>query len=71
MPGSTISETRHRKEAGMSETYKIIRKYKDDNHPDNDRVIKTDLTLKEARDHCNDPDSHEEGVWFDAFYEED
>lgn len=51
-------------------TYEIVRKYKDLSHPDNNKVIKTGLTLKEAREHCSSDDSHEKGVWFDCFYEE-
>lgn len=54
----------------MEKTYKIIRKYKDDSHPDNNKEIATDLTLAEAKAHCSDPDNEEPDVWFDAFYEE-
>lgn len=52
------------------ETYEIVRKYRDNNHPDHNKVIKTGLTLKEARKHCSSEETHEPGVWFDAFYEE-
>ena len=52
------------------ETYKIVRKHRDMNHPDNNRVIKTGLTLEEAREHCNDPATSEKGVWFDVYCEE-
>jgi hypothetical protein len=51
-------------------TYRIVRKYKDDSHPDNNKEIDTGLTLGEAQEHCKDPSSKETGVWFDAFYEE-
>ena len=51
-------------------TYKILRKYKDSSHPDNNRVVKEGLSLAEAKEHCQDPDTEEKGVWFDAFYEE-
>ena len=51
-------------------TYKIVRKYKDMNHPDHDKVIDTGLTREEAQEHCSRDDTHEPGVWFDAFYEE-
>jgi hypothetical protein len=51
----------------MSETYKIKRSYFDENHPDNSKVIKTGLTLEEAKDHCCDPNSRVVGVYFDCF----
>ena len=51
-------------------TYEIVRKYKNDNHPDHNKVIKTGLTRAEAQEHCKDTDSREDGVWFDVFYEE-
>jgi len=51
-------------------TYKIVRKYKDDNHPDHNKVIAEGLTRAEAQAHCKDPESKEDGVWFDCFYEE-
>ena len=55
----------------MEESYKIVRKYRDYSHPDNNKVIKTGLTLEEAQEHCNDPSTHEPGVWFNSYYEED
>lgn len=54
----------------MKKTYEIVRKYADNSHPDHDKVIAKGLSLTEARNHCKDPDTHEEGVWFDCFYEE-
>lgn len=54
----------------MDKTYKIVRKYKDSNHPDHDKEIATDLTREEAKEHCKDPCTCEKGVWFDVFYEE-
>ena len=54
----------------MKKTYKIIRFYKRMNHPRNGEVIKTGLTLKEAREHCNDPKTRKEGQWFDGYDEE-
>jgi len=56
----------------MSEeaTYRIVRRYKDDSHPDNRKVIDEGLTREEAKEHCNDPDTCEPGVWFDSFEEE-
>lgn len=53
----------------MMATYKIVRKYRDTNHPDHDKVIAEGLTLEEAKEHCKDPSTSEKGVWFDAFYE--
>lgn len=64
------------------ETYKIIRNYFDDAW---DReVIETGLTLEEAQEHCNDPETssstcesayglaltRERGPWFDGYDEE-
>lgn len=54
----------------MDETYRIVRKYRDMNHPDHNKEIASGLTLQEAKAHCQDPDTHEKGVWFDVFYEE-
>lgn len=51
-------------------TYKVVRFYRDSDHPDHLKVIKTGLTLEEAREHCNDEDTHEVGVWFDGYEEE-
>jgi hypothetical protein len=51
-------------------TYKIVRFYADDSHPDDRKVIETGLTLEEAQNHCNDDSTHEAGVWFDGYDEE-
>lgn len=63
----------------MTASYKIIRRHFNSAH---DRVIKTNLTLAEARAHCKDPETssttcknetaNEEGngPWFDSFDEE-
>ncbi len=51
-------------------TYKIIRFYRDENHPDNKKIIKRGLTEEEAMEHCQREDTHEKGVWFDGFTEE-
>ena len=51
-------------------TYKIVRMYRDDEHPDHLRVIETGLTLEEAQEHCRREDTREEGVWFDGYDEE-
>lgn len=52
-------------------TYKIVRKYMDDSHPDHNKVIATGLTLAEAQEHCSSDDTHERGVWMDCFYREE
>jgi hypothetical protein len=45
--------------------YKIMRFFaKESRQPE---IIKTDLTLKQAMKHCNDPATHKEGKWFDGF----
>jgi len=51
-------------------TYTIIRFYADDTNPDNGMIIKTGLTLEEAQAHCQDDATHEYGVWFDGYREE-
>jgi len=55
-------------------TYKIVRFYRDSEHPDHHKVIDTGLSLDQAQDHCNDSDTSEhdsEGVlWFDGYYQE-
>jgi len=62
----------------MSETYRIVRLYFDDNHPEHRTVIATGLTLDEAQAHCQDPatrgpdlpDTNGCPEWFDAYYDE-
>jgi hypothetical protein len=49
------------------ERYKIIRFFRDKRPR---RVIKRDLTLKEAQKHCSDPNTRKEGVWFDGYEKE-
>lgn len=65
----------------MATTYKITRFYADDTPR---RVIKTGLTLDEAREHCTDPETSsrtatsaaakartkKHGAWFDGYSEE-
>lgn len=56
-------------------TYKIIRFYFDESHPDHRKVIDAGLTLDEAREHCNDPATSEQDetgftIWFDGYEEE-
>tara|TARA_R110000744_G_scaffold11661_1_gene35317 strand:+ start:1269 stop:1478 length:210 start_codon:yes stop_codon:yes gene_type:complete len=56
-------------ESKMTTYYKIFRSF----NPSLDRekeIIITGLTLEEAQEHCNDPDTRQEGVWFDGFTEE-
>jgi hypothetical protein len=50
-------------------TYKIIRFYAPHLNKEKE-VIETGLTLAEAQEHCNDPDTHEKGVYFDGYDEE-
>ena len=50
-------------------TYKIIRFYS----PSQNRIdetIRTGLTLEQARAHCKDPSTREDGVFFDGYTEE-
>jgi len=47
--------------------YKIVRFYKDTKNIFNHAVIKKNLTLKQAQAHCNNPETHETGVWFDGY----
>ena len=54
------------------ERYKIIRHFRDYKPK---RVIKKDLTLKEAQEHCHNPknrkeDANGDAIWFDGFTEE-
>lgn len=46
-------------------TYPIVRfRFQGDNE-----VVQTGLTLEEAQEHCNDPDTQGDG-WFDGYTEE-
>ena len=44
-------------------TFKIVRFHREDNHPDNHKVIKTGLTEEEAQEHCQREDTRKKGVW--------
>ena len=47
-------------------TYKIIRFY----HPDMNRekrTVKHGLSLQQAQEHCNDPETRRDNVYFDGF----
>lgn len=46
----------------MEDTYSIVRFYQDGGN----EVIYEGLTLEEAQDHCNDPETAGED-WFDGF----
>ena len=52
-------------------SYQVTRCYADDSHPDHRKVIRTGLTYDQAREHCRQEDTREEGVWFDAWSESD
>ena len=47
-------------------SYKIIRFFQDSNKPN--KVILTGLTLEQAQNHCQDPDTSGDG-WFDGYDE--
>lgn len=65
-------------------TYKIVRNYFDRERAPSRRVVKTGLTLEQAQQHCNDPETSYStctktrnkartkmyGPWFDGFMEE-
>lgn len=51
--------------------YNIIRFYKVTSHPYHKRIIDTGLTLEQAKEHCNDPSTCEDGVYFDGFVKMD
>lgn len=64
---STISQikvTHIYQEEAEKMRYKIVRFYKADKPS---RVIRKGLTLKEAQEHCNDPATRKEGVYFDGY----
>jgi len=50
-------------------TYSIIRFFAPHRIESNE-VVKTGLMLEEAQEHCNDPNTREEGEWFDGYIEE-
>jgi len=50
-------------------TYKIVRFHYDNSHPDHRKVIRTGLTLEEAREHCRTDITHGTD-WFDGYTEE-
>lgn len=48
------------------ETYKIIRFY----FNGDPETRQTGLSLEEAQEWCNDPETREEGKWFDGYAQE-
>jgi len=51
------------------ETYEIVRFYSPMNGGQN-KVLKSGLSLEDAKEHCNDPTTRKEGVYFDGYREE-
>jgi hypothetical protein len=45
--------------------YKIVRYFADADKPS--KTIKKNVTLEEAQEHCNDPETKKEGEWFDGY----
>ncbi len=52
----------------MTTTYKIVRFYAARRPSE---VVRTGLSLDEARAHCSRDDTRQPGVWFDGYEEED
>jgi len=50
-------------------TYKIVRFYAPHLRRQS-QTLHTNLTLKEAQKHCNDPKTRKDGEWFDGYTEE-
>ncbi len=53
--------------------YKIVRFYYPSPHTGysrRPRTIKRGLTLEQAQAHCKDPNTREEGKWFDGYTED-
>lgn len=49
--------------------YEIVRFY-DPSQNKRSKVIKGNLTLEEAREHCSNPTTRKTGVYFDGYREE-
>jgi hypothetical protein len=52
----------------MAKKYRIERHYTNINKPS--KIIKTGLTLQQAKEYCKREDSHKLGKWFDGYEEE-
>jgi len=52
-----------------TKNYMIVRFYAQEGKAH--KVIKKGLTEAEAKEHCNDPKTRKEGVWFDGFTTKD
>lgn len=52
------------------QTYCITRYYRDSSHPGHRMTVEEGLTLEEAQEHCQDPATREDGVWFDGYNKE-
>jgi hypothetical protein len=50
--------------------YEIVRFYKDEQHPNHLMIIKRNLVLGQAQEHCQREDTHKVGVWFDGYKEQ-
>lgn len=58
---------RRKLQTRLMEYFKIVRFFKDGTAP---RVIKSHVSLAEAQEHCNRPDTEKAGVWFDGYQRE-
>lgn len=52
-----------------AKTYRVVRFYADENHPDHRKVMQRGLDLEEAQAWCNRDDTSGDG-WFDGYEEE-
>jgi hypothetical protein len=50
---------------GREELYNIVRFYRKEGKAS--KIVKRGLTLEQAQEHCNRPDTRKEGVWFDGY----
>jgi len=53
----------------MNTKYMIVRFYRKEGKQN--KIMKTGLTLEQAQEHCNDPKTRKEGVWFDGYTKQD